>query len=110
MEDLREVVLKVNQIDLQCEVLKTLQEKKMTSSELRDLVERLGGDHELILPSLKATNLLKFEKIESSHQFWYWIPNNNGGHKPEPSFKIVLPTDQSVYVPRKEIRTRKKRV
>ena len=108
MEDLREVVLTVNQIELQVAVLKTLQERKMSSSELQSMVERLGGDHELILPSLKATNLLKFEKIESSHQYLYWIPNNNGGHKPEPSLKIIVPTDRRISVPKKELRNRKK--
>jgi len=108
MEDLRETVLKVNQVDLQCEVLKTLQERKMSSSELQSMVERLGGDHELILPILKRTNLLKIEKIESSRQYLYWIPGNGDGQK-EKSLKVVMPTDKSIYVPRKEIRTRKKR-
>jgi len=109
-EDFREIVLRTCQVDLQVQVLRTLQERKMSSAELRELVERLGGNYEQdILPNLKATDLLKFEKIESSHQFWYWVPNNNGGHKPEKELKIVSPTDKSVLVPRKEIRTRKKR-
>ena len=108
MDDLRETVLKVNQVDLQVAVLKTLQERKMSSSELQNMVERLGGDHELLLPILKRTNLLKIEKILNSRQYLYWIPNNNDGHKPEPSLKVVLSTDKSVYVPKKEISRRKK--
>jgi hypothetical protein len=108
MEDFREEVLRINQIEQQLAVLKVLQERKLSSSELQNLMEKLGIDHELTLPILKKSNLLKFEKIESSHQYLYWIPNNNGGHKPEPSLKIIVPTDRRISVPKKELRNRKK--
>jgi hypothetical protein len=109
MDDLREVVLKINQVDLQVQVLRTLQEKKLSSSELQTLVEQLGGDHELLLPILKRTNLLKIQKIENSRQYWYSVANHNGHDKEEKPLKVVLPNDKSVQVDRKEIkRTRNK--
>jgi hypothetical protein len=109
MEDLRAEVLRINQIEQQLAVLKALQERKLSSSELQNLMEKLGIDHELTLPILKRTNLLKIQKIESSRQFWYWIPNNGNGHKEEKPLKVVLSNDKSVQVDRKKIkRTRNK--
>jgi hypothetical protein len=108
VEDLREEILRINQIEQQLAVLKVLQERKLSSSELQNLMEKLGIDHELILPILKRTNLLKIEKIQSSRQYLYWIPGNGDGRKEE-SLKVMLPSDKSILVPRKEIRTRKKR-
>jgi len=104
MNDLREEVLRINQIEQQLTVLKALQEKKFSSSELQDLMEKLGIDHELTLPILKRTNLLKIEKIESSRQFLYWIPNNNG-HEEKP-LKVVLP-NKTVQVDKAEIKKKR---
>jgi hypothetical protein len=106
MEDLREEVLRINQIEQQLAVLKALQERKLSSSELQNLMEKLGIDHELTLPILKRTNLLKIQKIESSRQYWYWIPNHNG-HKEEKPLKVIS-NDKSIQVDRKEIIRRKK--
>ena len=83
MENLREEVLRINQIEQQLAVLKVLQERKLSSSELQNLMEKLGIEHELTLPILKRSSLLKIEKIQSSRQFWYWIPSNGNGHKEE---------------------------
>ena len=107
MEDLREEVLRINQIEQQLAVLKALQEKKLSSSELQNLMEKLGIDHELTLPILKRTNQLKIEKIESSRQFLYWIPGNGDGHKEEKPLKVALPGDKSTTVNKAEIKQKR---
>lgn len=109
MNDLREEVLRINQIEQQLAVLKALQERKLSSSELQNLMEKLGIDHELTLPILKRTNLLKIQKIENSRQFRYWIPSNGNGHKEEKPLKVVLPNDKSVTIPKTEIRQKNRK-
>ena len=109
MEDLREEVLRINQIEQQLAVLKVLQERKLSSSELQNLMEKLGIEHELTLPILKRSSLLKIEKIESSRQYWYSVANHNGHDKEEKPLKVVLP-DKSITVNKAEIKqkTRKR--
>lgn len=108
MEDLREEVLRINQIEQQLTVLKALQEKKFSSSELQNLMEKLGIDHELTLPILKRTNLLKIEKMQDSRQFLYSITGNGDGHKAEPTLKVELSGERWTAVPKKELQTRRK--
>lgn len=81
----------------------------MSSSEIQSFAEGLGLDWILLLPTLKKSNLLKIEKIQSSRQFWYWIPNHNGHDKEEKPLKVVLP-DKSITVNKAEIKqkTRKR--
>lgn len=59
----RKELNKANQIEIQMKVLENLSEGKMTSAELRELIESLGGNHYFILPILKDTGLLRIERI-----------------------------------------------
>jgi len=72
---LKKELEKANQISIQIKVLEKLAEvKMMTSKQLRQYVESLGGDYELILPVLKASGLIKSERIDTGQRgraFYY---------------------------------------
>jgi len=58
-EKLKREVMTANQIQIQLQVLEKLNETQMTSAELKDYIEGLGGNYYLLLPILKNTGLLK---------------------------------------------------
>ena len=64
----RKELMKVNQIELQMKVLEELAKKPMTSKELRDFVESLGGCHYLLLPILKNSGLVEVKRAEAGKQ------------------------------------------
>lgn len=98
---LRERVLKANSIELQVTVLSELQKRRMSSRELKRLVQGLGGIFEEILPSLKATGLLRIEHVDGGYQWLYsarqvdkQTENNNGHDKTTYTYRITYDSDK----------------
>ena len=59
---------RANQIEIQIKVLEKLSEKPMTSKELRQFIENLGGCHYLLLPILKNSGLVEVKRAEAGKQ------------------------------------------
>ena len=64
----RKALDKVNQIEIQIKVLEKLSEGKMTSRQLRELIESLDGEYYLLLPILKNSGLLEVKRAEAGKQ------------------------------------------
>jgi len=64
----KKVLESVTQINLQIKVLEELGKRSMTSKELREYVESLGGDYSFILPILKESGLIKVERIDTGRR------------------------------------------
>ena len=56
---------RANQIEIQMKVLEELSKKPMTSIELRQFIESLGGSYYLILPILKNSGLLEIKEVNT---------------------------------------------
>lgn len=54
-----------NRIEIQMKVLEELAKKPMTSAELRQFIESLGGNHYLMLPILKNSGLIEVKRVTS---------------------------------------------
>jgi hypothetical protein len=112
MEDLREAILKANQIPLQEKVFENLQKGPLYDHQLRELIEGLDGNCELLIPLIKKTGLVECERLGQGFRgsrYRYSFKDGHNGHK-EKSLKVILSSDKWIWVPRKEIRTRKKQV
>ena len=64
----RKMLNKANQIEIQMKVLEELAKKPMTSKELREFIESLGGCHYLLLPILKNSGLVEVKRAEAGKQ------------------------------------------
>jgi len=61
----RKELEKANQIEIQIKVLEELAKKPMSSAELRQFIESLGGNHYLMLPILKNSGLIEVKRVTS---------------------------------------------
>ena len=57
---------KANQIDIQIKALERLGETQMTNAQLREFIENLGGDYDLLLPILKNGGLVRADRAENN--------------------------------------------
>jgi len=88
-----------NQLSIQLCVIQQLQKGPLLDSELRELIENLDGDYELLLPILKKSGLVRSERLGEGYRgnrFKYYATmlekadNNNGhGDKPLYTFKVT---------------------
>jgi len=85
---IRELIEKANAIGVQMVVVRQLQKGPLFDFELRELIENLDGDYELILPILKKSGLVRLERLGEGHRgnrFKYYATmlekaDNNNGH------------------------------
>lgn len=65
---LRKAVEKANQIGIQILALEELGKRRMTSKELRQYIESLGGDYSSILPILKNSGLIEAKSVNTGRR------------------------------------------
>ena len=65
-ENLRKVIDDANQIQIQIKTVEELRKRKLTCYELREFIEKLGGNYEHIRSTLVNSGLIKMERISRS--------------------------------------------
>ena len=73
-KDIRKILNAANQIEIQMTVLDKLKDGPLTSREMREFIEGVGGEYETVVPILKGCGLIKTERANfGRNQFVYTL-------------------------------------